>query len=189
MKLEDYLNSKNNKSSYRTSLIRRTLLTGIIILSALIICNFSQSAKDFINKYVLKSNLNFAKINSLYKKYFLDIKTQNEDKSELVNENKLIEYENVEDYNGGALLTVGDMYPVKMLESGLVVFVGQKEPYGSSVVVQQSNGIDVIYGNVTGIDIKIYDYIEKGTIIGTADKELYLLFQKDGETLDYNTYI
>ena len=76
-----------------------------------------------------------------------------------------------------------------LLESGLVVFVGQKEPYGSVVVIQQSNGIDVIYGGITSKDIKVYDYIEKGTIIGTCDEKLYLEFQKEGESLDYKPYI
>ena len=76
-----------------------------------------------------------------------------------------------------------------MLDSGLVVYIGEKEGYGSCIVVKQSNGIDVIYGNITDTNIKVYDYIEKGTIIGNANEYLYLVFQKEGETLDYKKYI
>ena len=86
-------------------------------------------------------------------------------------------------------LTVSEDYNVTMLESGLVVFVGEKEGYGNCVVVQQSNGIDVTYGNISEVNVKVYDYIEKGKIIGTASNKLYMTFASEGEFLDYRTYI
>ena len=73
--------------------------------------------------------------------------------------------------------------------SGLVVFIGEKEGYGKSVVVQQSNGIDVTYGGVEEVNIKVYDYVSEGVSLGTAHKELYLVFEKDGESVDYKEYI
>ena len=39
-------------------------------------------------------------------------------------------------------------------------------------------------------DIKLYDYIEKGNMLGsTKDNVLYLVFQKGGKFLDYKKYI
>lgn len=182
---------KKEEKSYRNSIIRRTLLTTSIVLIMLIICNLSKPAKDFINKYIFETNYNFSKINALYKKYLLDFtkKPNSKDKTSTVNGNAYLEYTDSKDYLNGVELTISENYNVKMLESGLIVFIGEKEGYGPSVVVQQSNGIDVTYGGVTTRDIKIYDYIEKGTIIGTANKKLYLEFTKDGEKLDYKTYI
>ena len=81
------------------------------------------------------------------------------------------------------------MYNVKLLESGLVVYVGEKDGVRSSIVVKQSNGIDLIYGFINNPNVKVYDYVEKGTIIGTANKELYLAFQKEGEQISYAPYI
>ncbi len=194
MTLEDYLKdkgikneTKENKKSYRESIIKRTLLTTTLVLLILIINNISPKFKKELNKNLFETNYNFSKVNNLYKKYLLNITKKETAKPVWENEN--LEYYNVEDYNGGAKLSVSENYNVKMLESGLVVFIGNKEEYGMTVIVQQSNGINVTYGNVEAKDIKIYDYIEKGTIIGVANKTLYLKFESEKEVLDYNTYI
>jgi len=197
MTIDDYMkkikgkNKEKEPGSYRKSLIKRTLITTTLVLTLLIICNLSTNAKKILNKYIFETNYNFAKINSLYKKYLLNIteKTGIKDKTKPVNSNKFLEYTEAKDYKNGVELTVDDNYNVKMLESGLIVFIGEKEDYGNSIVVQQSNGIDVTYGNISLGEIKVYDYIEKGTIIGTANKKLYLEFTKSGEKLDYKTYI
>ena len=196
MTKEDYLkrikNKQENKVSYRVSIIRRTLLTVVIVLVVLIICNLSTSTKNIIKKELLERNYNFSKINSLYKKYIANFNPLGKKESgntQLVSSSKGIEYSSSEDYLDGVKLNVSEEYPIKLLDSGLVVFIGENEGYGMSVIVQQSNGIDVIYGNVISNDIKVYDYIEKGTIIGTANKYLYLVFQKEGEVLDYKKYI
>ena len=192
MKMDDYLKSKNhsNVKSYFNKLVRRVLLTTIIVLTILIVCNLNKNFKTFINKNVYETNYNFSKINTLYKKYFLNIKNTAEDKvTSLVSKNNILDYTSVKEYKDGVVLTVEDNYPVKMLESGLVVFIGERDGI-DSIVVQQSNGIDVIYGNIDAKDIKIYDYIEKGNIIGEVkENELYLAFYKDREVLSYEPYI
>lgn len=38
--------------------------------------------------------------------------------------------------------------------------------------------------------IKLYDYVEKSTYLGTTkDNTLYLVYQKDGKFLDYKEYL
>ncbi len=195
MTLEDYLESKktNKKekktNTYRESIIKRVLITTTLVLIILISCNISKNMKDYINKYVFTTNYNFSKLNKIYKKYFLDIKDKVIDKKESVSSNVDLIYYDKTDYMDGVKLEIDENYNVKLLESGLVVFIGEKEDLGNVIIVQQSNGIDVTYGFINQSDCKIYDYIEKGKIIGTANKELYLKFEKEGETLDYNTYI
>ena len=78
---------------------------------------------------------------------------------------------------------------VPILESGVVVFIGEKDDYKNTIIVEQVDGIDVFYGNIKTNNIKLYDYVEKGELLGEANKELYLVFQKDGEYLDYKEYI
>ena len=79
---------------------------------------------------------------------------------------------------------------VPTLESGIVVFIGEKEGYGSTVIIEQVDGIDVWYSNIKANNIKMYDYIEKGSLIGEVKgKKLYMVFQKDGAFLDYKKYI
>ena len=68
--------------------------------------------------------------------------------------------------------------------------MGEKEGYGNTVIIEQVNGIDVWYANIKSNDIKMYDYIEKGNLIGEANgKKLYMVFQKQGVYLDYKEYI
>ena len=72
----------------------------------------------------------------------------------------------------------------------IVVFIGEKEHYGNTIIVQQIDGIDTWYGNVYIGDIKIYDYVQKGNLLGEVlDDKLYLVFQKEGKYLNYKDYI
>ena len=79
---------------------------------------------------------------------------------------------------------------VPALESGIIIFIGEKENYGETIIIEQTNGIDVFYSNITKNNFKLYDYVEKGTYLGeTKDDKLYLIFQKNGEVLNYKDYI
>jgi len=193
MTIEDYLKNRNKnsdttQSSIRKSIINRTLLTICIVLSIMVICNVSDKFKGYLNKYVFETNYNFARLNALYKKYMIDLKPKS-DNSEKVVKTDGLEYFSKSDYLDGVSIDVGDNYNVSMLESGLVVFIGEREGYGNTIVVQQSNGIDVMYGNMKQVEVKIYDYVEKDSIIGLSNDKLYLTFTSEGRTLDYKTYI
>lgn len=189
MKVEEFLKIKKKNSSYFKGLLKRTLITIVIVLSVLILCNTNSKIKTLVKKYTYGTNYNFSKINALYKKYILNLNDKTKKTVEKVNGEKTLNYTKVEDFNDGALLTVDDNYNVKMLESGLVVYIGEKNGIENTIIVQQSNGIDVIYGYIENTDLKVYDYVEKGTIIGVANKKLYLAFQKDGEKIEYEPYI
>ena len=78
---------------------------------------------------------------------------------------------------------------VPVLESGIVVYIGEKKDYGNTVIIQQVDGVDAWYSNVD-TNISLYDYVEKGTLLGNSkDNNLYLYFQKNGEFIDYKDYI
>ena len=51
------------------------------------------------------------------------------------------------------------------------------------------NGVEVWYGNIDNENVKMYDYISKGSLIGETNENLYLVFMKDGKILDYEDYI
>ena len=69
-------------------------------------------------------------------------------------------------------------------------FIGDKEEYGQTIIIQGMDGIDYWYSNVENINVKLYDYIESDNIIATAkDNKLYVLFMKDGKFLNYEEYI
>ncbi len=178
--------SNNNLKNYIRTVITKILLTIILTLILLIGFKTSLDFKSNFNKYVYNTSLPFTDFKELYDKYFLGTK-EDENTKEVFNEELV--YSDINMYEDGARLTVKSNYLVKALDSGIVVFIGDKDKYGKTVIVQQMNGTDVFYGNVNS-SVNMYDYIEKGSLIGeTIDTNLYLAFQKEGKFVDYKEYL
>ena len=169
----------------------KILLTMIIFLLGMIIVKNNPENKLYLTKNLFEKNIKFTKARELYKKYFGKILTIDKigyNEIPVFNEN--ITYSKKSKYIDGVELLVEDKYMVPALESGIVIFIGEKENYGETIIIEQINGIDVFYSNINKNNIKLYDYIEKGTFIGeTKNNKLYLLFQKNGEVLDYKDFI
>ncbi len=172
--------------------ISKVLITSVLVLLTLIYVRLSPSNEKFIYKNIYETNFKFASVNYYYKKYlgnilpFQNIVKQPEES--VFNEN--LTYKEVNKYNNGAKLTVEDKYLVPIIESGIVVFVGDKENYGNTIIIQQTNGIDTWYGNVKNSNVQMYEYVEKGKLLGETEGEiLYLVFQKEGKFLDYKEII
>lgn len=191
MTIDEYRSKKQGqtvvgRNKYLRGLAKRTMMCFAFVILVLLISMANETCRNYIKKYLLETNFEFSKISSIYNKY---IGKLTDDNIEVVSSNQLLEYTKEEKYIDGVKLTVSENYNVNLLESGIVVFIGEKEGYGNTIIVQQSNGIDAWYGNIQNSNVKIYDYIEKGTIIGNANNILYLVFQKNGENLNYEDYI
>lgn len=184
-------NEKDDKlRKYIINTLNKVLITIIFFLLVLIGTKISTKFKTYFYQNVYVTNFKFATINSIYKKYLGDVLPfKFKETTETVFNEKLT-YKKVEKYKDGCSLEVTENYLVPTIESGIIVFIGEKEGYGKTVIVQQVNGIDTWYSNITAADVSIYDYVEKGSLIGeTLDKKLYLVFQKNGEFLAYQNYI
>lgn len=196
--------SKKNINRIRTSnnnivlnktlfnFLNRILITILLFISALIFIKNSPENKIFIYENVFSKNFKFAKINSLYKKYLGDIIPF----QSIIKNNNMpvfsskLKYDEISKYIDGARLKVESDYLVPIQNSGVVVFIGEKENYGNTIIIQQTNGIDMWYGNIKNSSVKMYDYVEKGMLLGEVNSnELYLLFQKEGKFLDYKKHI
>ena len=178
------------KKSVR-NFITRVLIVVIIFLVGMILVKSNSKAKNSILKQVYDTNFKFTKVKEIYQKYFGNIlsidKLALEDKQVFQEE---LTYQKSKSYLDGVKLQVNDNYMVPALESGIVIFMGEKEGYGNTIVIEQIDGIDVYYSNISSDGIKLYDYVEKGKLLGEAeDNQLYLVFQKDGRFLDYKKYI
>lgn len=166
----------------------QVLLATLLLLGVLIAVKSNQKAKEFIYRNVYQKNLKFAEVSTWYNKHFgkiLPIKNTTESvfKEDLV-------YQSANLYKDGVELKVAKQYMVPVLESGIIVFIGEKEGYGQTIIVQQVNGVDVWYGNISTLELSLYDYVEKGTLLGESKEDkLYLVFQKDGKFVDYKEYL
>ena len=182
---------KMNKKKINTSFLSKTLVLIILTLISLIVLKKNPKLKTGFYNTIYDKHISFASISKWYEKHFgssIPFKEILSSKTKTVFEEK-IEYSKKEDYKDGLKLTVNQNYSIPALESGMVVYIGKKESYGNVVIIQQTDGTDVWYGNVT-TNLKMYDYIEKGKFIGnTEDKTLYLVFLKNGKKVKYEKYL
>ena len=166
------------------------LILVIITIGTLIILDFNSNFKPTFYKYVYDDNLSFATVNSWYQSKFgnpLPFDNLFENPMPVFEEK--LEYSEANKYKDGVSLNVGIDYLVPTLEDGIVIFIGEKEGYGKTVIIQQSDGIDVWYSNLKEVNVNLYDYIKKGSLVGNVSEKLYLVFIKDGEVIEYQEYI
>lgn len=194
--VEKYLNKNKKqepkKNKFLNTILNHVLLSGILLLACLCIIKVNPSFKSWVEKNVYNTNFSFAQINETYEKYFgsiLPLTDITKDNTQPVFNEKLV-YDKQESYKEGVKLTVSQNYLVPVLESGIIVYIGDKDNYGKTIIIQQVNGIDLWYVGVENSNLKLYDYIEKGSLLGeTISNEIYLFYQKAGEFLDYKEYL
>lgn len=181
---------KINRFLYKM-LIKILIIILLTILTLILLKKYPKFKSKFYEE-VYENNISFAKVNHLYKNLFgnpIPFSDYFESKTKPVFNEKLTYYKS-EDYLDGVKLIVDKNYLIPSLESGMVVFIGDKDNYPNTVIIEQVNGINVWYSNVENINVNLYDYIDKGTLIGsTITDELYLVYKKDGKILDYNDYL
>lgn len=185
------IKNKNNKleKSKLLSFLIRIFILSIIFLIIIILLKTNVTFKNWFNSNVLEKNISFSSIKSVYSKYFGSILPFDDIvKTETVFNEKL-NYSQLNIYEDGIVLTVDNNYLIPIQYSGVVVFVGEKEKYGNTVIVE-SEDVTIWYGNVNINNIKLYDNLEKGKYLGeTLDNKLYMVFKKEGKIVDYKNYI
>lgn len=191
----EHIISKNRNSSskfrkYINNLLIRSLFVFIILISAAIIYRSNSNLKNDISNYFFSNDISFTKIKKVYDKYLggvLPIKKDNTSTTEVFNEK--LKYSDSSIFHDGVKLIVDDSYLVPSIDEGMVVFVGEKDNYGNTIIIENLDGIDFWYCNISSSSLKLYDYVEKGSYIGEVQGELYLVFSMDDKYLNYEEYI
>ena len=172
-----------------SSIFNKILISIIFLLSSVIYIKLSPENLENFKQTVLESNLTFTKINDLYHDFFgsiLPSVTEPVDTTKMVSSGGM---ETKEPYLDGYKVKISKNTPVKTLASGLFVFQGEKEGYGNVYIIQGVNGIDIWYGGLTDLSLKLYDYVEADTILAnTMEDYYYLAFVKDGNFITYEEY-
>lgn len=184
-------NREQKLIKYLRSLIFRSLLVIVLFLVAAIVSKISPTYKDKIVSNVYEKNLSFTKIKKIYNKYLGGVFPLNKKISnDLTVFNEKLEYSNESIYHDGVKLEVEENYLIPIQKEGMVVYIGEKENYGNVVIIEGLDGIDIWYGNIETISVKLYDYVETGKYLGTAkDNNLYLVYQQNGKFLNYKEYL
>ncbi|MBE6140942.1 MAG: hypothetical protein E7172_05385 [Firmicutes bacterium] len=189
--LEEFKKKKKNrfvKNNKKNSYITKILVSLIFFLGSVIYINYSEENKVFYKEYVYTESLPFAKIKNKYEKLFGSVMPISNEKEKMVFSGKIM-YKAIEDYLDGEKLTVNSNSLVSNITSGIVVFIGEKEGFGKTIIVQGIDGVDIWYGNVTNISVQLYDYLENDTVMGEVDgQSLYLVIKKEGNNIKYEEY-
>ena len=185
---------KNEESFFKRFLFSnliKTLIVLIIFLGSLIYIKQSNDNKIAFKKIVYNNSLSFAKIYNLYNKYLGDLipfKNAKKDKTKVVSDEK-ITYQSITKENNGYILSVSKDYAVSSLKSGIVIEKKEDKKYATIIKVQDKEGLIITYGMLNNTEVKLYDYVEKGELLGSVNGSLYLVFEKDDKYLSYEKYL
>ena len=172
--------------------LTKILLCIIIFLILGIISKKNITYKEIIKEKIYEETISFSKFETIYNKYLGGIfPIENITPTNITPVfNEKLNYQNIEKYLDGAKLIVENNYLIPNLENGIITYIGQKENYGKVIILETTDNINIWYGNVCNYNVKLYDHLNKGDIIGeTCTNELFLVYKKDGKVLDYNEYI
>jgi len=181
----------NNQKDYK--IIRRylskILISVIFLLISIIFIKFNDDNKKAYESIFLQNSISFTRVNDWYQKYFGNVIPVPNVVEDVPVFNEDLKYNNIEDYLNGSLITVSNNYMVPTLQSGIVVFIGEKEGYNKTIIVQGNDGVDIWYGNIDDTSLNLYDYVKKGDLVGNVkDNSLYLVFMKDNNYISYEEY-
>ena len=174
------LKKKANKDR---SWLSKLLISIIIVLSCLIVTNFSNDLSNKFKKNFLEKNISFSYIKKIYNKYIGGLEDNDTLVANVINDN---DYEVVD---GSYKFSISKDEGIEVMKPGIIVYNSLKDDLGNTIIVQGNDGIDIWYSNVSSNEYSLYDYVSSGDILGNSDSDYYLItIVKDGEKLKYEEY-
>lgn len=170
--------------------INRFLLSFVIVLFMLIIKKVNPNITKYVKRNIFNKSFNFIKVNTLTRKVLGKefIYYQNTPNSINVFNNDL-DNSTVHKFYDGEKYEVSENLPIGIFESGVVIYTGYKDNFKNTVIIQGVDNYNIWYGNLKDINVNLYDYVEKNSLIGSADgKEIYILIEKDSQFYTYEDY-
>ncbi|HAQ08592.1 MAG TPA: peptidase M23 [Bacillus bacterium] len=140
----------------------------------------AETAQNYI-KQTMVQEFQFAAVSDWYENQFgkplalLPVKNKGEGDSEAVDRHNQYALpasgrilEDFGDNGQRIMIETGKGAGVEAMNEGLVHFVGIKDGFGKTVIVQHADKSETWYGNLDGIEVTLYEYISKGSKVGTA---------------------
>ncbi len=166
-----------------TSWISKMLLSIIIVLICLIITNFDSDIRSKFSSNILEKNINFGSFKKIYNKY---VGGKESDTTLVVGLTNIIDYEEID---GSYKINTTQDEGIEVLAPGIIVYIGDKDEYLNTVIVQGNDGVDLWYSNISLNGYSLYDYVSKGDVLGNSLSDYYVLsILKDGEKMKYEEY-
>ena len=188
--ISKFIKNNTQKKNKLISFFNKILICFILVLTCLILMKTIPNFKIFIKENVYQDNISFAYFNNLYNKYFGNILPSYSSEETTTVFNEKLEYKNYNIYYDGYKLEVENHYLVPIIKSGIVVFNGNIDNYGNTIIIEGIDGVVIWYGNISSSDLKLYDYVTEGDYLGQVNNNnLYLVFEKNQEYLKIEDYL
>ena len=185
-KEKKYDDNKSTLSKFLFTILIKSLIVVLLFLSSMIFIRQNDKNKKIFKEKVYNNSLSFAKIYNLYSKYLgdaLPFKDTIKDDTKKVS-NEKITYSSIKKEGDDYLLEIPSNYTLQSIKSGIVIEVKKDDKYKNIVKIQDKSGV-----NLSEVEVKLYDYVEKGEILGSTSDKLYINFEKDGKYLSYEKYL
>lgn len=161
--------------------VKKMLGIIILVLIGMIMMKQNPGLKEEIKQTLYEKSLPMMALRQKYNQYF----SWNEEKKVQSVMVETISFKRKEKTKTGVKLIVNTEQSIPLLESGMIVLVES-----NNIVVEQIDGVTATYSNIKTNQYKLYDYIEKGEILGVASEEdIYISFLKEGNYYDYKHYL
>ena len=183
--------NKSTLSKFLFTILIKSLIVVLLFLLSMIFIRQNDKNKKIFKEKVYNNSLSFAKIYNLYSKYLgdaLPFKDTIKDDTKKVS-NEKITYSSIKKEGDDYLLVVPSNYILQSIKSGIVIEVKKDDKYKNIVKIQDKSGVNITYKNLNEVEVKLYDYVEKGEILGSISDKLYINFEKDGKYLSYEKYL
>lgn len=164
------------------NLLKRTIIAIILFFFFCILIDNNIISKNIIYENIIDFSYFRSKTNILLGNIL--------NKKDIFVSSEKIRYKSIQKYHNSYRLEVDSSYVLKSMDNGVVVFIGNKEKLGPTVIINCDDGTNIWYSNLENISVNLYDYIAKDNIIGSSkDDYIYLTFIKDNEYQSYEEYL
>ncbi len=195
-------NASNNEQSIEKAnsffdrFILRTLIATFLLFGLIVNTKLNILPENININDKIQTNANIYPLFNWYESTFGDvipISEQNDTMQVFSPLNTLL----TKPFGNGVLVELDSFTPVQSFTDGLIIYIGDNDEYGKSVIVQTKDGNEYIYGNLESTNLSLYSRIYEGTIIGAAkvnplspqNNQLYLAIRKDGVYLNLSDVI
>ncbi|WP_455661930.1 peptidoglycan DD-metalloendopeptidase family protein [Pradoshia sp.] len=94
--------------------------------------------------------------------------------------------------NGQGVIVKTAAATVGTVKEGVVIYAGEKEEYGKTVIIQHADKSESWYGNLESIDVSLYEQVKKGAKLGQVQAseeeegkgEFYFALKSEGRFID-----
>ncbi|TFJ93991.1 M23 family metallopeptidase [Lentibacillus salicampi] len=184
------------KSVRITGLTIKGILSAMLFFAAALLFQTDSELLSEPKKWTtntLTEEFPFARVNQWYQESFgapMALSSQSSDKGQaLALPVSATVSESFQANGTGIMLSPENETDVSALKGGVVTFSGNDQEHGKTVIVQHADNSKTVYGNLSSIDVHLYQFIDNGQKVGLFNpdaehKNVYFAIEQNNSYVD-----